>query len=416
MRIARDHLPYPVRLAAAWSVCLLLIAAGAWLIGEGIAKLVLIVGPVAVAVLLAAMLRPLVDRIPDRIPRVLAAVVVVIGVLAAVITAFVLVASQLASGFPRMRAQISSGTDTALRWLEDGPLHLTADRLQEGVQQARGWLTHHSDLLASGVVHVGHTAVDTVASTLICLVTLFFFLYQGEKMWMFFVRWMPAASREHFDTAFRQGWTSLGAYTRTQLAVAAINATGVGIGALVLRVPFVIPIVVVVFFASFVPIVGTLVGGMVPTVLALVDRGVGIALIMLAIVVAVHLTESHVLQPLMMGHAVALHPLAVILVVAGGTYLFGVIGALFAVPVTAMANSIVRYLANKDSGQGLLPSLGDLHGPDHPHQHGHGHDDENDDDDASTHGPDAGSGADTGIGSDRDAGSGGDAGTGPAQR
>ena len=117
------------------------------------------------------------------------------------------------------------------------------------MNQARAWATHHTDLLATGAVQVGHTAVDTVASTLICLVSLFFFLYQGEKMWAFFVRWMPAASREHFDIAFRHGWTSLGAYTRTQLAVAAINAAGVGIGALVLRVPFVIPIVVVVFFA-----------------------------------------------------------------------------------------------------------------------------------------------------------------------
>ena len=398
VRIARDHLPYPVRLAAAWSVCLLLIAAGAWLIGEGIGRLALIVGPVAIAVLLAAMLRPLVNRIPDRVPRVMAAVVVVVGVLAAVVTALALVASQLASGVPRMRDRIASGTDLAIRWLEDGPLHLTADRLEQAVHQARGWLTHHSDLLATGAVHVGHTAVESVASALICLVSLFFFLYQGEKLWMFFVRWMPAASREHFDIAFRHGWTSLGAYTRTQLAVAAINAAGVGIGAVILRVPFVIPIVVVVFLASFVPIVGTLVGGMVPTVLALVERGLGVALIMLAIVVVVHLTESHVLQPLLMGHAVALHPLAVILVVAGGTYLFGILGALFAVPITAMANSIVRYLANRDTGPGVLPSLGDLSGPDHPHDHDHEH--EHDDDAAPTPGtgPGADSGADSGQG------------------
>lgn len=394
VRIARDHLPYPVRLAAAWSACLLLIAAGVWLLGQGIGKLSLIVGPVAIAVLLAAMLRPLVDRVPERVPRGFAALVVVLGVIAAVVGALSLVAAQLASGIPVMRDRIAAGTDLALRWLEDGPLNLTADRLQEAVHQARAWLTHHSDLLASGAVQVGHTAVDTVASSLICLVTLFFFLYQGEKLWMFFVRWMPAASREHFDTAFRHGWTSLGAYTRTQLAVAAINAAGVGIGAMVLKVPFVIPIVVVVFLASFVPIVGTLIGGLVPTLLALVDRGFGIALIMLAIVVAVHLAESHVLQPLLMGHAVALHPLAVILVVAAGTYLFGIVGALFAVPVTAMANSIVRYLANRDTGPGPLPSLGELDGPDHPHRHEH--DAERDGDD----GGDAGTGAGTDEGTD----------------
>ena len=404
VRIARDHLPYPVRLAAAWSVCLVLIVAGAWLIGEGISRLALIVGPVAVAILLAAMLRPLVDRIPERVPRLLAAVVVVLGLVAAVLAALALVASQLAGGIPTMRNQLAAGLDRGIHWLEEGPLHVTADRLQAALDQSRSWLTHHSDLLASGAIHVGHTAVETVASVLLCLVSLLFFLYQGEKLWMFFVRWMPAAGREHFDTAFRHGWASLGAYTRTQLAVAAINAAGVGIGALILRVPFVIPIIVVVFFASFVPIVGTLIGGMVPVVLALVERGLVIAVIMLVIVVAVHLTESHVLQPLLMGHAVALHPLAVILVVAGGTYLFGVVGALFAVPVTAMANSIVRYLANRDAGPGVVPSLGDLHGPDHPHEHGRER--EYDDDDASTGGPETGSGAGSGSGSAAGSGSG----------
>ena len=126
-RIARDHLPYPVRLAAAWSVCLLLIAAGVWLVGKGIGQLSLIVGPVAIAVLLAAMLRPMVDRIPERVPRVLAAVVVVVGVIAAVLAALVLVASQLATGIPKMRDQIASGTYAAIRWLEEGPLHLTAE-------------------------------------------------------------------------------------------------------------------------------------------------------------------------------------------------------------------------------------------------------------------------------------------------
>lgn len=396
VRIARDHLPYPVRLAAAWSACLVLVVAGAWLIGEGISRLSLVVGPVAVAILLAAMLRPLVDRIPARVPRVLAAVVVVLGLVGVVLAAIALVASQLASGIPMMRNQIATGLDRGIHWLEEGPLHITADRLQAALDQSRSWLTQHTDMLASGAVQVGHTAVETVASVLLCLVSLLFFLYQGEKLWMFFVRWMPAAGRQHFDTAFRHGWSSLGAYTRTQLAVAAINAAGVGLGALILRVPFVIPIIVVVFFASFVPIVGTLVGGMVPFVLALVERGPAIALIMLLIVVAVHLTESHVLQPLLMGHAVALHPLAVILVVAGGTYLFGVIGALFAVPITAMANSIVRYLANRDTGPGVVPSLGDLHGPDHPHEHGR--DGEDDDDEASAVGPDAGSRADAGSG------------------
>ncbi len=364
--IPRTHLPYPVVLAAAWSACLLLIVAGAWVLGQAVGRLSVILAPVAIAVLLAALLRPLVDRIPARVPRAAAALVVVVGLLLAILGALAVVTTQFATGVPAMRDKLASGTDSALRWLEDGPLHLTADRLQEAVAQSRSWLEGHSQTLAAGAVHFGHTAVDAVAGLLICLVSLFFFLYHGEKLWEFFVRWLPRASRGHVDTAFRHGWGSLGAYTRTQLTVAAINSAGVGLGALVLGVPFVVPIVVVVFLASFVPIVGTLVAGLIPTLLALVDKGPAIALAMLAIVVVVHQIESHLLQPLLMGHAVALHPLAVILVVTGGTYLFGIVGALFAVPVTAMVNTVVRYLAARggEPGEGIVPERDQVSGPD----------------------------------------------------
>lgn len=364
--ITRDHLPYPVVLAAAWSACLLLIAGGGWILGQAVGRLSVIIAPLAIAVLLAAMLRPLVDRIPARVPRAAAALVVVVGLLVLILGALTAVTTQLATGVPEMRDKLAGGTDAALRWLEDGPLHLTAARLQEAVVQTRGWLEGHSDALAAGAVQFGHTAVDAVAGLLICLVSLFFFLYQGEKLWQFFVRWFPRASRDHVDRAFRHGWGSLGAYTRTQLTVAAINAAGVGIGALVLGVPFVVPIIVVVFLASFVPIIGTLAAGMVPTVLALVEKGPVIALVMLAIVLVVHEIESHLLQPILMGHAVALHPLAVILVVTAGTYLFGIVGALFAVPVTAMVNTVVRYLAARggEPGEGLLPESDQVSGPD----------------------------------------------------
>ncbi|MET3860654.1 putative PurR-regulated permease PerM [Dietzia sp. 2505] len=350
--ITRALLPAPIVLAAAWSACLLLIAGGGWILGQAIGRLSVIIAPIAIAVLLAAMLRPVVDRVPSRVPRAGAALVVVLGVLALVIGALTAVASQLATGFPEMREKLSSATDSALQWLEEGPLHLTADRLQAAVTQARGWIESHSEAVAAGAVQFGHTAVDAVAGLLICLVSLFFFLYHGEKLWAFFVRWFPRVGRERADRAFRQGWVSLGAYTRTQLIVAAINAAGVGIGAAVLRVPFVIPIVVVVFLASFVPIIGILVAGSIPTVLALVERGPVIAVAMLAIVVVVHQLESHVLQPVLMGHAVSLHPLAVIVVVAAGTYLFGIVGALFAVPVTAMVNAVVRSLAGGDDNRG----------------------------------------------------------------
>lgn len=344
-RIDRAHLPYGVLLTAAWSACLLLIAAGGWLVVQAVGSLAVVVAPLAVAVLLAAMLRPLVDKIAVVLPRSLAALGVILLVIAVVVGGLSLVTTQVASGLPEMRDRLHAGADSVLAWLSTGPLHLTADRLQAGLDQARSVVSTHSTELTTGALAAGQTALDAVAGTLICLIALFFFLYHGEMLWAFFVRWLPAAGRHDIDRAFREGWSSLGAYTRMQLVVAAINATGIGIGAAVLGVPFLVPIVVIVFLGSFIPIIGALLSGLVPALIALVDKGPWVALAMIVVVVVVHQIESHVLQPFLMGHAVALHPLAVIVVVTSGTYLLGIGGALFAVPVAAMVNAMVRYLA-----------------------------------------------------------------------
>jgi putative heme transporter len=136
--------------------------------------------------------------------------------------------------------------------------------------------------------------------------------------------------------------------------VAAVDAVGIGIGALVLRLPFVLPLTVLVFLSSFVPIVGAIFSGAVAVLIALVDKGPVSALVMLLIVLAVQQIETHVLQPFLMGRAVALHPLAVIAAVASGSFLLGIVGALFAVPVLALANSVVRYYGGDDT----VPTLG----------------------------------------------------------
>jgi len=363
----RAHLPYPVVLTAAWSACLLLMAAAGWLVLHGLGVVANVAAPLAIAVLLAAMLRPVVDVLDVRahLPRSLATLITVFGLIALVVAGLALVTTQVISGIPAMRESASSGVDTVLTWLADSPLHLTSERLTQSVDQIKETIGSHTDTLASGAMETATTAVDTVAGALICLIALFFFLYQGEKIWEFLVSWLPRSARRPFAEAFRRGWVSLGAYTHMQLGVAAINAVGIGVGAAVLGVPFAIPVTIFVFLCSFVPIVGSLLSGALPALLALVDQGPVAAIIMIVIVIAVHQIESHLLQPFLMGHAVALHPLAVIVVVAAGTYLFGLAGALFAVPVTAMLNSVVRYLTGHDPFPQLDPESPDTPGEGH---------------------------------------------------
>jgi predicted PurR-regulated permease PerM len=134
-------------------------------------------------------------------------------------------------------------------------------------------------------------------------------------------------------------------YTRIQMFVAFVDALGIGVGAAIIGVPLALPLGVLVFIGSFIPLVGALVTGAVAVLLALVANGLVNALIMVAIVLLVQQLEGHILQPLVMGKAVSLHPVAVILSVAAGSYLAGIPGALFSVPILAVANSAIRYIA-----------------------------------------------------------------------
>jgi predicted PurR-regulated permease PerM len=348
--------PRALVVAAAWAWRLLVIAGAVALLVVALRATSLIVVPLAVAVLFAALLSPVVGTVTTRTPLrrgaasgvvLLLTVVVVFGLLA-------LAGSQLASGAGSMRASAEQGVTQVADWLRTGPLHLTSAQLGEYLAKAQQSLKGNSHALTSGLLSVGTSAGHFVAGFLICLIATFFFLAEGGQIWRFFVRMLPQAAQQPTFEAFRRGWVSVGHYARTQVIVAGVDAVGIGLGALVLRLPFVVPLTLLVFLSSFVPIVGAIVSGAVAVLVALVAKGPTAALVMLGVVIIVQQLETHVLQPFLMGRAVALHPLAVIAAVAIGSFLLGIVGALFAVPVLAMANSVIRYYVGHDT----VPELG----------------------------------------------------------
>ena len=204
------------------------------------------------------------------------------------------------------------------------------------------------------------------AGALITLFCTFFFLLDGRTIWAWVVGLLPRGSREHVHQAGRRGLVTLGAYTRTQILVAAVDAVGIGLGAAILQVPLALPLAVLVFLGSFIPIVGAVVTGSIAILVALVSNGPATALWMLVVVVVVQQIEGHVLQPFLMGHAVSLHPVAVLLSVAAGSFVAGIVGALFAVPIAATLNTVMLYLHGHDK----FPQLGT---DDHVPVRGRGH-------------------------------------------
>jgi predicted PurR-regulated permease PerM len=156
---------------------------------------------------------------------------------------------------------------------------------------------------------------------------------------------LPTAGREPLGSAGEQSWHTLVAYVRATVLVAFIDALGIGIGLVILRIDLAFPLAALVFLGAFIPIVGATLSGTVAVLVALVTNGPVSALLVIAVVIGVQQLEGHVLQPVIMGRAVAIHPLAVIVAIATGVVLAGIIGALVAVPIVAVLNTAVRHLA-----------------------------------------------------------------------
>src|SRR6185312_11806952 len=346
----REDVPYALRISAAWAwrVGLILVVGGllVWLLSF----VSLLVIPLMVAALIAALISPVVRFLRKaKVPKSLAVAITILGFLGLIGGALSLVGRQLYIGFSELWDQVLQGIGQVQGWFTNEQLN---SYLNEGLQQ----LQSNSSAIFSSALSVGSTAGHLFTGLLLTIFALIFFLYDGDRIWRFIVGLLPKKARAAGNGAGRKGWTSMVQYIRVQMFVAFVDAVGIGAGAAIIGAPLALPLGVLVFLGSFIPIIGALVTGFVAVLLALVANGWVNALIMLAIVLAVQQLEGHVLQPLVMGKAVSLHPLAVVLAVAGGSMVAGIAGALFAVPLLAILNSVVKYIAVR--GWETDPALG----------------------------------------------------------
>ncbi|MDX2375814.1 AI-2E family transporter [Microbacterium sp. LRZ72] len=341
-------IPRGLRLATAYAWRFLVIAGAAAVAIFLIIQLKLLVVPLLIAILLTALLWPgFTWMLRHRVPRWIAIVVAVLVTLAIVSGLMWLVIWQVSSEWASVQGRTVDAVLELRQFLIDGPLHLTPQQID--VWLAQGWqlVQQQAELLLSGAVAFGSTLGHVAAGALLALFILLCTLADGGGIWRWTVRLFPHDARPAVDGAARAGWKTVVNYARTQLLVATIDAVGIGLGAFLLGVPLAIPIAVLVFLGAFVPFIGAIVTGAVAIFLALVYNGPWIAFWMLVVVLVVQQLESHVLQPLLMGSAVKVHPLAVVLVVAGGAMIGGIPGALFAVPLAAFVNVVAVYIGQR---------------------------------------------------------------------
>ncbi|RFA14093.1 AI-2E family transporter [Subtercola boreus] len=344
---ASGSVPPGMQIAGAWAWRLLVIAGALAALLFVLAQFSLVIIPLLIAVVLSALLVPFKNfLIRHHWPKWLAIVVAILSVFIVIGALGFLVTTQISSGYADLKSQSTNSYNELRDWLKTGPLQLSDDQISGYIGQAFQAIQNDSSALVSGALSVGSTLTHVLTGVLLVLFSTLFILIDGKGIWNWLVRVFPKRARAGVDGAGKAGWHTLQSFVKVQILVAFVDAVGIGLGAFLLGVPLAVPVAVLVFLGSFIPVVGAVLTGAVAIFIALVYNGWVIALVMLGVVLLVQQIEGHVLQPLVMGTAVKVHPLAVVLAVAGGSIIAGIPGAFFAVPLIATLNVMVKYIAS----------------------------------------------------------------------
>ena len=343
----RPVVPESLQLATEWSWRLLLIVGASALILFILAQLSFLVVPLMIAVLLSALAAPLnLLLLRWKFPRWLATTVTVVVFLGFISTLMWLVINEVVRGWDKVLDRTRVAYDDLVVYLLESPLQLSEADLRSWFNQVTGELELNSSWILSGALSFSSSIGSWLVGLGIAVFGLVFFLHDGNRIWAWLVGLFPKTARPAVWGSGQAGWVTLISFVRVQVLVALINAVGIGAGAFFLGLPLVLPISVAVFLGSFVPFIGATVTGAFAVLVALVFEGPAVALIMLIVVIVVQQIEGQIVQPLIMGAAVKVHPLAVVIVVAAGGYIAGIPGVLFAVPLAAFSNVVIHYIAS----------------------------------------------------------------------
>ncbi len=334
-----------LRVAAAYAWRVMVVAVAVYLLFVVLAKLTLVAVAVFVGLVITALLRPLVDLFSRKIPRGLAVAVALLLTIVAIGGIFTFVADSVAGQTTKLSNQFISGLNEIERSLAGAPFHLRAVDLTQAGQQIRRWVTQNGGSLAGQALGGASVAAEVLTGLALAVFCSVFFLNSGTRIWDWLLG--QAGGNKRWDGAARAGWATFAGYTRGIVIIAATNAVLVCVALLILRVPLALPLAMLTFFATFIPLIGAPIALFVATLVALAARGPLIALLVLALIVVIGQIEGHLLQPLVMSRAVNIHPLAVALTVACGTVLYGVIGAVVAVPLVAVTWTVWTTLRTR---------------------------------------------------------------------
>jgi predicted PurR-regulated permease PerM len=348
-----NRVPGWLQTGAAWSWRLLLLAAGLYLIARAIGVLYIVVVPCTAALLLTALLQPLTTRLRRAGLPGLAATWGTLFIAALVLGGLVLlVTNRVSADYPTLVDETRHTTMQVESWLSGAPFHIKSSNVQKALNNIPGYLSKHKALVEGTVVTGGKIAAEFFGGLVLMLFVMFFLIKDGERIWAWLLGALRTDTAERVNRAGRAGWLAVVYYMRGTVAVAAIHALVIGLTLYFMGAPLVIPLAVLVFLAAFVPLIGLLVAGALAILVTLAAKGWFAAVILLVVLIMEDQLEGHLLQPQVVGRVIRLHPLAIILSLAVGSVLAGIVGAVVAVPTVAVITRAVPELRRRDPGPG----------------------------------------------------------------
>ena len=342
--------PHWLRVLAGMSWRLLVVVAAIVVVFYATSRVQLVFIAVFIALVFTAVLRPLVDSLSRVMPRGLAtALALLLGVLV-LVGMLTYVGYAVAGQWESLSRQFTSGIDDIIAFLEDGPLPVTItnDQINTWINEGRDWVVEHGGQVASQAAASAGSVVQVFGALALATFCSVFFLARGREMWVWFLNQLPARTRETWQTAAGAGWYTFSGYTRGTVIIAAVDGLLAFIVLLVLKVPLAAPLAVLVLIGAFIPLIGAPAAMIIAMVVALAANGPISALLVGVAIAAIGQFEGHILQPLVMGRQVSLHPVVIALVVTAGTITAGILGAVISVPLVAVAWAVFAKLRRLD--------------------------------------------------------------------